>query len=702
MEYPKQVFYTMFNSAISEIGNSRINQSIEGAEFIPDIVFLVNSNDVYYRSAKLYHTSLGIKIKEITSIEDMLDYFYKSQKKINRIQLIAHGNPNFLLLPIFKGQELKDGLTKVKIQGFRINDEKGLRAILRMDSDASPLITTNQVTLDILKGLRVFKKEVLIPFNLEENNTALTEDLNLFFDIIADQYHLKEFDTIIQENTTKINPKQKEILRDSFKIIEQEIINRIINEPSINTGNLKNSLSIVKETVLNARPIEDLRGVESAAYTVTEIVINKLEKINKSLKKNNDGLSLFRIKLNHFKSLINSKSIIDIRGCRIAQDLTYLENIQSFFGNEQNLPTITAPDWYQGYGGYNFLGVEFTNNNIFNSIDDFLDNGYKHEIEIKDSDGRITDTKIVNFSKEDVRNSFNRWKDLISYDLHIDHIKYCFKELEIIDFISSECWKLIPVLKFEAPRLKKIHHLNLLEILDLFKEIFQISTDNPLGKEINKIHFIIIKLSKLKKDVESLVGPDDSQKIKKTFNDIAKIAKTLKEIPDILPFVKDKPIVPNTETILEIKTSITNIELIVDLFLKSTLDVFFKEIRKRIAHPNFENRYYCNIGIPIFLQNLDKRHFDSVIKFFISANNLNYANRYYLEAARGWLKSQWKGNSRQLNQINQSIAKINNIKELFVAMTMSEKSPDGNPTNIYYCPELNYNNHIYIQESPQL
>jgi hypothetical protein len=64
-----------------------------------------------------------------------------------------------------------------------------------------------------------------------------------------------------------------------------------------------------------------------------------------------DRLPQFVKNLDAMRRGITSSSWIEIQGCRVGQDLSYLRAAQAFFGGGKR-PRVSAPDWYQFFGSY--------------------------------------------------------------------------------------------------------------------------------------------------------------------------------------------------------------------------------------------------------------------------------------------------------------------------------------------------------------
>jgi hypothetical protein len=64
-----------------------------------------------------------------------------------------------------------------------------------------------------------------------------------------------------------------------------------------------------------------------------------------------DRLPQFVKNLDAMRRGITSSSWIEIQGCRVSQDPSYLRAAQAFFGGGKR-PRVSAPDWYQFFGSY--------------------------------------------------------------------------------------------------------------------------------------------------------------------------------------------------------------------------------------------------------------------------------------------------------------------------------------------------------------
>jgi hypothetical protein len=80
-----------------------------------------------------------------------------------------------------------------------------------------------------------------------------------------------------------------------------------------------------------------------------------------------------RAKLERARQRLNSQSWIDIRGCNVGADQSYLQAISQYFGQPDELPSVSAPDWYSSYPSINLSEVSRAESSLLGSDSEVAD-----------------------------------------------------------------------------------------------------------------------------------------------------------------------------------------------------------------------------------------------------------------------------------------------------------------------------------------
>jgi hypothetical protein len=388
----------------------------------------------------------------------------------------------------------------------------------------------------------------------------------------------------------------------------------------------------------------------------------------------------FRTKLDHLRTIMRSSSHVDIRGCEIGKDPTYLTDLRSFLGMGTNQPTISAPDWFQSYPTGTQIGW---GTSIFTKIDAIVSGGLGQH-----------------FSAGDVDSAFTKWKGLIDFDPHFSFIRHLFTATTpnpLFDFATLE-WRVwrtgsatkgIPILRMEAERIDDIvsPKLGLGDIIERFRVIFEIpaaSAPNPtLRVPLNNLQPHILTFKTIRAGVAPITSPNDPA----LNNFHAPLTKLAKDIKGVKGFpAPQSPLPPASASFDHILDSVINIQAHIFSLLTANVDVFFTAVKARLNETNSEIRYYYNIGLPLPVQSSAPPANPNVspvkVSTFMSATSNAEGEKLVANALRSWMRVQWTGTAAQAAKMNAQISQlsITNAPQRDAASQVSRLQKTADPT----------------------
>ena len=562
-------------------------------------------------------------------------------------------------------------------------------AALRVEADlrnaiightGEPMFSNN--LWGIIEGLKFFNNAVLTLGATTVTSVAdisTVPNLENYFFICSDLFFLEHGSVSI--NGTTITPAQQTTLRDGLRAIAAIIAARITSGPSGITAGQLTALRTAIEGI----------SIRQSAITGGWMTYfaPQFPDMQAAVTALNAG---FRTKLNHLRSIMRSSSHVDIRGCLVGATRSYLTKLRTFLGTGANLPTLSAPDWFQSFPAGDQFGGWGTP--IFNEIDAIVTGGLGPH---------ITDA--------DVASSFTTWKGLIDFDPHFTFISGLFAgPTSQFDFATLE-WRIwrtgtattgIPILRMEAERIDDIVSLDLGDIIERFRVIFEVpaasAPNTAVRGRLNQLQPHIVAFKTIRTNVAAATGPADPG-LPSFFTLLTNLAG---QITGIAGFpAPPSPLVPASASLADVQTSVANIQTHIDSLLSTNLDPFFTAVRGQLAHANAEIRYYYNIGLPLLPQS-SARPTVFKVSTFMSATTEPQRDGLVANALRSWMRIQWTGKTAQAAAMNATITglSIANDAQRTGASRVSMLTEGENPTsNAVISPMPDFQTHI-ITEPP--
>jgi hypothetical protein len=358
-------------------------------------------------------------------------------------------------------------------------------------------------------------------------------------------------------------------------------------------------------------------------------------------------------------------------------------------GTVTNKPTITAPEFFQSFPHAFQLGssINASNTNIFAQVDALV------------TGGRPAD----NISAVDVDTSQVTWRGLIDFDAHFDFITALFAASKR-DFatLAWRAWRVgtatngIPVLRMEAGRVDDLVSLNLGDIIERFRLIFEVpAASAPNAAARVKLNQLQPHLITFKTKSDAVAAGPAAADLPQLFTDLTTLAGSITVVGFPPPA---SPLAPVSNLLADIQSSVTRMETYLDTTLDVQLNSFFTAVQGKTAHANARIRYYYNVGLPLLLQS-SANPVSFLISVFVGAASNATASKLLASALRSWMRIQWTGTATQTATMNAVIQGLvlttSSVQDDASRVSMlTEDDPDVPATPAGIAPMQAFHDHL--------
>lgn len=313
-------------------------------------------------------------------------------------------------------------------------------------------------------------------FCLGTNGPQAGSDLEKFMNICSDLLHVQLYPNAdLQMDGTPLTANQRTNLTTALTTASNHVRSRL-NGTIICGSNPVNNTDINNlRTAILALGLADLNLAGVGSYdTGTPIVgsnynnavganqrFDILNSANGAMGRN------FRRDLNQVKARFDETSWIDIRGCRIGQDPNYLEALRIFFGQTNQLPSVSGPEWWQSFSSASSIPLA---NEA--AIDTLFGNG--------------NNAQGQNHTAQNILDVFNRVRPLSGVDIHIAFWRSIsnFSNFKFVALVWKGKLQQLPMV---APRLSDFNTLNFSDTMGRISEIFNLGASNPTNATLTRI-----------------------------------------------------------------------------------------------------------------------------------------------------------------------------------------------------------------------
>jgi hypothetical protein len=189
----------------------------------------------------------------------------------------------------------------------------------------------------------------LKPFGLDKSGTPPAGDMSEFF------FHC--FDAVflgIPGNVTLNGGALGAADRGTLQDFVDEILNQLakrLDGKTVNGQRVTVQALTALRAGLTSLPFADMNIVATFDLNLTRDNMNFFTSLAAMVRAVRGGL---RDQIDTARTHFTATSLIDVRGCRVAQDPEYIDAIGAFFGKPGARPTVTGPHFFQAYGQFAF------------------------------------------------------------------------------------------------------------------------------------------------------------------------------------------------------------------------------------------------------------------------------------------------------------------------------------------------------------
>lgn len=536
----------------------------------------------------------------------------------------------------------------------------------------------------MVNGLEIFQPLALKLGGTDHDEARIRAngDLEAFCLVAIDLHLLRNGQISI--NNVPITAGQRTTLRNALLAISNMIRGRIgapITPTQLNT----------LRDAIETRPQRQTPIMGSFVYPDARVV-KELNAANTAMQSN------FRVRYDHFRGLMQpgDASKVDVRGCLIGKTPTFLTTLRDFMG-AANRPIVTAPEWFQSFpNGFARGGLNPT---TFGEIDALVGAG----------------RAALNITDADVAGAFTAWRGLIDFDAHFDFIRARFAPgASLRDFASLD-WRAfqtatnpggIPILKMEAVRIDDMAALNLGDVIERFRRIFEIpAATRPTAPErtnLTKLQPHVATFNRIKSAIAATAAPaaPTPAQLAQFLTDLTNLKNSITTVPGFPAPAPplNPPVAPATQA--DIEAFATAIANHLDTILGPPLNPFFAAVQA--ATPDAANgpiHYYFNVGLPLLIQS-GATPISFAIFLFASGPTQAAAGTVIANALRSWMRIVWTGTPAQAAAMNPFITAlaINNdaqrLNAAAVAMLTEQNHSLFPTTDAAICPMPIFGAHI--------
>ncbi len=286
-------------------------------ENVPETTYVTTQGGQgFLQSAVEYHQAWGLTPRRINSIEDIVTHLAGGNGHLGRIRIVLHAADIGMFSSLFDN-EPRFSIQEDRLSAWAESDIAGL------EHDFGELLNINLATVSqVTSNMRVQNPSILQPFGIEVAGNP-TGSLLTLFNRSAELAMLRQVRTVQ-------NGAQIDVFIDSLNSILASVIQRVISD-----------FNVTEQDVIDYQNGVIGGGWQPFQFQPAADQTNILREANRAVAGG------FRNNLNLMRARFDNSSWIDIRGCNVGTDDSYLESVSRFFGASQALPHVSGPNWFQ-------------------------------------------------------------------------------------------------------------------------------------------------------------------------------------------------------------------------------------------------------------------------------------------------------------------------------------------------------------------
>ena len=548
----------------------------------------------FLRKAVLYHESYALAPAEVRSFEELVGILQAATTPIGRLRIITHfggtanagtlDNVGTMFIPFFTGQTSSasgaiENYCKAEHFLYGISDVEGLKGqfeltlLKKIKPDFLQGLTMNTSSDPVQREfhdaiffhLQTNNDAVLQPFDLLKAKSTPSDEVRILMKWAAGLFFMNNATINVkatQPNAIPATPVDPSI-KAAFVAAIQAKIDALVRPTGAFTQTNVDAL-VQAYSSLTFAALGSTLFSNAITYTFSSFYLE-----------NHDVL---RAQLAIVKTRLNN-SFVDIRGCRVGQDKNFLNALRTFFGNTGTEPTVSGPEWFQGFGTMGSFEVSGPLAGIESMMDSAFNSG-------------IPDTSI---SGTDVQRDYSAWAGRIGINSQLSFWINLFNG-SVYDLISLAWRPLLPPIGMFSERLDVLATQNYADAIATLKNIFHIDPNAaPLPADCLTFGTNSFpSIAALQAVITALVSLGDSspqtalQAQRTALDNIAtSVGATV-------------PAVVNPITIANLNSCIDPIKQ--QLVTLSGIQPLVTSIKTRLTDSKAGYRYLFDIGLPLIVQ----------------------------------------------------------------------------------------------------
>jgi hypothetical protein len=266
---------------------------------------------------------------------------------------------------------------------------------------------------------------------------------------------------------------------------------------------------------------------------------------------------------------------VDIRGCRVGQDVPYLQAVREFFGVAGHEPTVSGPEWFQAFTIRGRIAVPAEAN----------------------IDGQFTSGEpSFKITGADVQRAYSDWSGMIGLAAQLSFWSQLFAGNKNA-FLARTWIARLPPLGMNAAHVTGLSALSYANLLARLREIFFIpDAIGPTAAEANAFNTSsmanVIALNAEIDAVDQLPANASQAVLQTRLTALQNVASAIGQT---------LPAAPNPLTIDFLMTTCVP-QLSAPLVTASKIDPLLTALKAKADHANFGIRYMMGVGLPLVVQ----------------------------------------------------------------------------------------------------
>lgn len=283
----------------------------------PDLTFVSTAGTPgFLRQATAYHQTWGLAPQSFASMQALLATLAAGTGTINRLRIVSHANADNIFTPLFDGGAA--GITEPDLLTWGESDVAGLRRTL-----GNPIVT-GPLREQTITSAEAANPTAFAALGVDPANLPTTGPVAQLLDASVDLATIRGAQGLpAAQRTTLDTALTQELDTLRPQVVAQAPAATAVTDAQVLA--LQNAITgLIVVATLPAQNQQLMANITRATGAVA------------------NG---FRANLTAVRGRLTSSSWVDIRGCRVGQQPSYLAAVSTFFGG----PHVSGPDIWQSF-----------------------------------------------------------------------------------------------------------------------------------------------------------------------------------------------------------------------------------------------------------------------------------------------------------------------------------------------------------------